>query len=221
MPSLTFKDIILLVKNAYICVAKAKICTPDGKFFLILNETDWLESTFSVVQTMVGNNTNADILTLSHRLSHAVECLNILSEHPAWDCSPRQLHLHGIKDSNSDVCSKCDHITPESWEGDVNVQNVSLVTVWNLGHHTLTSEFLAINIEEALLKLESKGYDMEFPFSQLTKDREASNNEGNDTSVTQASQTLSPQDTTTFISLLKPGEGGYCILNFGQATHLD
>ena len=49
MPSLTFKDLILLVKNAYFCVAKAKIHAPDSNFYLILNRTDRLESTFSVV----------------------------------------------------------------------------------------------------------------------------------------------------------------------------
>jgi len=85
MASLTFKDLILLVKNAYFCVAKAKIYTPDGNFYLILNGTDRLESTFGVVRSMVGNDTNADILTLGYRISHAVECLNILSEHPEWD----------------------------------------------------------------------------------------------------------------------------------------
>src|ERR1700677_1736686 len=70
MPSLTFKDIVLLVKNAYFCVAKVKICIPDGKFYLILNGTNRLESTFGMVRTMVGNDANADILTLGHRLSH-------------------------------------------------------------------------------------------------------------------------------------------------------
>ena len=49
MPSLTYKDIVLLVKNAYFCVAKAKICMPDSNFYLILNGTDRLESTFSMV----------------------------------------------------------------------------------------------------------------------------------------------------------------------------
>ena len=58
MPSLTFKDIILLVKNAYFCVAKAKIHMPDSDFYLILNGTDRLESTFGVVQTMVRNDAN-------------------------------------------------------------------------------------------------------------------------------------------------------------------
>ena len=114
MPSLTFKDIILLVKNAYFCVVKAKIHTPDGNFYLILNGTDRLESTFGVVQSMVGNDANANVLTLGYHLSHAVECLNILAEHLTWDRSPRCLHLHGIEDSNGDVHSKCDHITPES-----------------------------------------------------------------------------------------------------------
>lgn len=49
MPSLTFKDIILIIKNAYFCVTKAKIHTPDGKFYLVLNGTDQLESTFGMV----------------------------------------------------------------------------------------------------------------------------------------------------------------------------
>jgi hypothetical protein len=129
------------VKNTYFCVAKAKIRNPDGNFYIILNGTDRLESTFSVVRTMVGNDANADILTLGYRLTHAVECLNIISEHPVWDRGPRRLHLRGIEDSNGDVRSKCDHITPESWEGNVNVQNISLVTAWNLGRQTLASEF--------------------------------------------------------------------------------
>ena len=195
MPSLTFKDILLLVKNAYFCVAKAKIHTPDGKFYLVLNGTDRLESTFGMVRMMVGNNANADILTLGHRLSHAVECLNILSEHPDWDRGPRCLQLHGIEDSNGDVRSKCDHITPESWEGNVNVGNISLITAWNLGRQTLASEFLASDIEEALMELERKGYDMEFPFGQLAESPEASDNNDDDecdgTPDAQATQPLS------------------------------
>jgi hypothetical protein len=219
MPVLTFKDIILLVKNAYFCVAKAKICTPDGKFYLILNGTDRLESTFGVVQTMVGNDTNANILTLKHHLSHTVECLNILSEHPEWDCGPRCLHLCGIKDSNGDVRSKCDHITPESWEGNIDVRNISLVTAWNLGCHTLASEFPASDIEEALLELESKGHDMEFPFRKFAECPEASDDdECDDTSVPQPVQSLSSQDATKVISSLKPGEGECLIFNFGVAT---
>ena len=49
MPSLTFKDIIILVKNAFFCVAKVKISTPDGEFYIILLGTDCLKSTFGVI----------------------------------------------------------------------------------------------------------------------------------------------------------------------------
>jgi hypothetical protein len=52
---------------------------------------------------MVRNNANADVLTLRYHLSHAVECLNILSEHPVWDHAPRCLCLCGIEDGNGDV----------------------------------------------------------------------------------------------------------------------
>ena len=212
MPSLTFKDIILLVKNAYFCVAKAKICTPDGKFYLILNGTDRLESTFGVVRSMVGNDANADVLTLGYRLSHAVECLNILSEHPAWDRGPRRLRLCGIEDSNGDVRSKCDHITPESWEGCVNVRNVSLLTAWNLGRQKVCSDFPDINIEDALQELERKGHDMEFPFGQVAESlEEPDDDDYDDTPAAPDTQSLSTQDAGTLISSLKPGEGEYHI----------
>jgi hypothetical protein len=64
MPVLTFKDIIILVKKAFFCVVKAKIRTPDGEFYIVLLGTDRLKSTFSVIRSIVGNDTNADILTL-------------------------------------------------------------------------------------------------------------------------------------------------------------
>ncbi|KAH9034598.1 hypothetical protein EDB85DRAFT_1863906 [Lactarius pseudohatsudake] len=177
MPSLTFKDLILLVKNAYFCVAKAKINTPDGNFYLILIGTDRLESTFGIVRTMVGNDANADVLMLGYRLSHAVECLNILSEHPTWDRGPRRLHLRGIEDGNGNVLSKSDHITPASWEGNVNVRNISLVTAWNLGRRMVASEFPSNKIEDSLLELENKGHDMEFPFGQVTKTGDDNNSD--------------------------------------------
>ena len=219
MPSLTFKDIVLLVKNAYFCVAKAKIRAPDSKFYLILNGTDRLESTFGVVRTMVGSDTNADVLTLSYRLSHAVECLNILSEHPGWDRGPRRLHLRGIEDGNGDVHSKCDHITPESWEGNVNVRNISLVTAWNLGRQRVASEFLACNIEDTLLELESNGYDMEFPFGQVAESLEDFDNddESDGAPVVPDAPLLSTEDATTLISSLKPGEGE-CVL-YDDGSH--
>jgi hypothetical protein len=85
IPPLTHQDIILMVKNAFFCVAKAKINNPNGSFWLILLGTDRLEATFDLVRFMVGNDANANILSLTTRLTHAVECLNIFSQHPEWD----------------------------------------------------------------------------------------------------------------------------------------
>ena len=213
--SLTFKDIVLLVKNAYFCVAKAKIHTPDSNFYLILNGTDQFESTFGVVWTMVGSDANVDVLMLSYCLSHTVECFNILSEHPEWDHGPRNLHLCRIEDGNRDVHSKCDHITPKSWEGNVDVLNISLVTAWNLGCQMVVSEFPANNIEDVLLELENKGYDMEFPFGQVVENLKEfdSSDECNTTPVVPDAQLLSAEDVSTLISLLKLGEGE-CILYY-------
>ncbi|KAN0136492.1 hypothetical protein V8E53_005689 [Lactarius tabidus] len=87
MLSLTFKDIILLIKNAYFCVAKARICMP-------------------------GSATTSPL-------------------------------IHGK-------------------EGNVNARNL-----------VLTSEFLASKIKEALLELESKGHNMEFPFCQAKSPKES------------------------------------------------
>lgn len=63
---------------------------------------------------------------------------------------------------------KADHITPQSWVGDVNLCNVSVITSWNQGHQMVESKFSSAGIEEALVQLEKKGYDFTFPFGQRT-----------------------------------------------------
>ena len=127
LPPLTYKDIILMVKNAYFCVAKAKIRNPDGLFWLILLGTDQLETSFGIVQSMV--DANADMSSLTTRLSHSVECLNIFLKHPEWDHGPRWLKLPAIEDSNGNVISAVDHINPVSWKGDVRLRRITPVTV--------------------------------------------------------------------------------------------
>lgn len=157
---------------------------------------------------MVGNDANADVLTLRYHLSHTVECLNILSEHPTWDHGPRCLHLHGIEDGNGNVLSKSDHITPKSWEGNVNVWNISLITAWNLGCQHVISEFPASNIEEVLLELESKGYDMVFLFGQVAESLgEPDDNDNKCNSTPIAPDNPSTQDMVTLILSLNLGEG--------------
>lgn len=175
--ALTFWDIILLVKNAYFCVAKAKINTPTGKFWIILLGTDRLESTFGLVRSMVGNDSNVDALQISTRLSHAVECLNIFEKHPEWDRGARRLKLPAIEDANGDILAKVDHINPSSWKGDVSLSNVSLVTSWNAGRNLVEAEHLDLGIAHQLGELEKKGYDMTFPFGQQDVDEDEEEND--------------------------------------------
>jgi len=164
LQSLTFRDIILLVKNAYFCVAKTKVSSPNGKFWIILLGTNRLESTFGLVRSMVGTDKNADILQLGTRLSHAVECLNIFEKYPEWDRGPKRLRLPAIEDGNGNILAKVDHINPNSWTGDVRVANVSLATSWNLGRELAESEDPTHGIADLFSGLDQSGYDMYAPF---------------------------------------------------------
>jgi hypothetical protein len=62
-----------MVKNAYFCVAKAKVDDPHGKFWIILLGTDRLEVLFGILRTMVGNDANLDLLQLGLRLTGTTE----------------------------------------------------------------------------------------------------------------------------------------------------
>ena len=188
LQTLTFRDIILLVKNAFFCVAKSKVSVPDGKFWIILLGTDRLESTFGLVRSMVGNDRNVDILQLGTRLSHAVECLNIFEKYPHWDHGPKRLKLPAIEDGNGDVLAKVDHINPDSWKGDVRLANVLLVTSWNSGRHMVESQYSTTGIHDKLAELDRNGYDMTFPFGTEDVDDEESEEdvEEHDQETTQA-----------------------------------
>jgi hypothetical protein len=69
IPNALFIDIAIMVKNIFFCVAKAKIDHPCGPFFILLLGTDHLESLFGILCTMVGNDTNLDILQLALRVT--------------------------------------------------------------------------------------------------------------------------------------------------------
>jgi len=62
IPVQTYFDVMSMAKNVYLCVAKAQRDNPTGRFFIILLGTDGLEKIFGKVQSMVGNDTNADLL---------------------------------------------------------------------------------------------------------------------------------------------------------------
>lgn len=208
MPSLTYKDIIILVKNPFFSIAKAKISTPDMEFYIILLGTDHLESTFGIVQSIVGNDANADLLTLTYQLSHVVECLNIFAEHPSWDCSTQQLNLCGIEDGNGNIIMKADHIAPQSWVGDVSLQNISIITSWNHGCQIVELEFPSAGIAEALLQLEKEGHNLMFPFGQHTEDDfQDSNDEEERETPAIVPEPLSAQAAAEVILTTPLGEG--------------
>ena len=99
---------------------------------------------------MVGTNANADVLSLTTQLMHTVECLNIFSKHPEWDCEPYRLTLWAIKDGNKDVVSKVNHISPSSWKGSINLENMLPIIAWNEGCEMVESEFQSLKIAELL-----------------------------------------------------------------------
>ena len=56
MPRPSYLDIVLMVKNAYFCVAKMKVDNPTANFYLILLGTDRLETFFGLIRTAVGTD---------------------------------------------------------------------------------------------------------------------------------------------------------------------
>ncbi|KAF8676640.1 hypothetical protein AX14_004851 [Amanita brunnescens Koide BX004] len=165
IPSQTYFDIMLMIKNAYFCVSKAKVWTPGDKFYLVLMGTDRLEGAFSVSHTMNGTDHNCDVYQLANHLANIAECAIILAEHRKWDRGPRHLKLQAIEDENGDISGKMDHINLASWKGDVHVSNVLPITSWNLGRQQVEHKFATLNVAQALHSLELRqDVDMAFPF---------------------------------------------------------
>ncbi|KAF8330041.1 uncharacterized protein EI90DRAFT_3124859 [Cantharellus anzutake] len=139
IPATLYRDIQIMVKNAYFCVAKAKYETPNRKFFLILLGTDRLEWMFGFICAENGYNVNVSTYSLSNRTSGAVECHAILSKHPEWDRGPCRLWLQGISNAGG-IEQKVDHINPASWRGNIYVANVQLAPAWRAGHYLVKND---------------------------------------------------------------------------------
>ncbi len=124
---------MITIMNVYFCVARAKVDTPNGVFYMILLGTDGLEKLFGILHTIVGNNANVDMLQLITRLTGTTKVANILSRWPDWDHGMQQLHLPALAQDSSQVPENEDHLTPFSWRGDVTLSSVSLQTCWQQG----------------------------------------------------------------------------------------
>jgi hypothetical protein len=140
IPTNLFLDLLLMIKNAFFCVAKSKIDNPDGLFWIMLLGTDRLEIVFGILRTMIGNDANMDMLQLVSRLSGCTEVANILAKYPQWDRSPRRLKVPAISRDSKELPDAADHINPASWRGNVEVKNVSLQTSWRRGRRLVETE---------------------------------------------------------------------------------
>ncbi|KAN0109249.1 hypothetical protein V8E52_009433 [Russula decolorans] len=163
MPAQSYTDIILMVKNAYFCVAKTKVDNPRGKFYLISLGTDRLETFFGLIRTAVGTDANVDMLQLGSRASGLTEVAVILAEHPEWDYGTRRLMLPVFSKAEGNFTSKADHINPRDWRGDVSVANVNLHSCWLIGRKRASE--LIPDMESVLDAL--SGNDMLSPLGKL------------------------------------------------------
>ncbi|KAJ7892243.1 hypothetical protein B0H14DRAFT_3688388 [Mycena olivaceomarginata] len=141
MPTQTFVNLMVMIKNVFFCVAKTKVDIPDGKFWLILLGTDRLETFFGLLRSAIGPDSNVDLLQLANRASGLCEIAVIMAEHPEWDRAPRRLKLPAVGEAGKILPSKFDHLNPTSWRGNTEVRNVSPLACWIQGRK-LIEDFL-------------------------------------------------------------------------------
>lgn len=137
IPTTLYIDLIMMVKNVYFCVAKAKIDTPNDDFSIILLGTDRLETLFGCLRTIIGNDANVDNYQLGSRLTGTMESANILALHPEWDKAPRRLHLPSVSQDASEIPASADHISPRSWRAPQALSSLTPPTVWIRGRRKL------------------------------------------------------------------------------------
>ena len=169
LPTNLYIDLMIMVKNVYFCIAKAKVDDLSGEFWIILLGTDRLEELFGILRTMVGSDANLDILQLISRLAGTTEVSNILAKYPHWDRSPRRLKLSALLRESKEIPDSADHIKPASWKGNVYVQDVSLQTSWNRGQYIVEQE--CETLSSVLRKLNNTdGIEILAPFGTLLFD---------------------------------------------------
>ncbi|KAN0128038.1 hypothetical protein V8E53_014139 [Lactarius tabidus] len=190
MPVQSYLDIILMIKNTFFCVAKAKVDNPSRSFFLISLGTDHLETFFGLVCTAIGTDVNIDTLQLGSHASGLTKVAAILAEHPEWDYGTCQLSLPIFSKETWEFTSKADHINPKDWCGNISVSNVNLHTCWLLRQKQAAE--LIPGMEAALGTL--TGIDMLSPLGTLL--------------VNQQHETEDPcdEDDTLDVSIQDPSE---------------
>ncbi|KAF6764939.1 hypothetical protein DFP72DRAFT_839943 [Ephemerocybe angulata] len=145
IPTLLYIDIILMIKNMFFCVAKAKTDTPHGVFFIVILGTDRLEIQFGILRTMVGNDCNLDILQISDRTSGVIDIADILAKHPDWDKGPRRMQLPTLQRTEDrtmdEMPQSSDHLSPKYLKGDYTLIKFTLQTCWRQGRRLAETKY--------------------------------------------------------------------------------
>jgi hypothetical protein len=172
-PNLLYTDIMIMIKNVYFCVGKAKINNPLGSFFIILLGTDRLETLFGIIRSMIGTDCGVDALQLGERTTSTAHVAEILGKHPEWDSSPRRMRLTLITREGTvtgKISSKVDHFSPSMWIGDTSLATVNLQTSWLRGFSLCIENSRLESIRPQLLNLnalDDTGIDILRPLGTL------------------------------------------------------
>ncbi|KJA13394.1 hypothetical protein HYPSUDRAFT_151636, partial [Hypholoma sublateritium FD-334 SS-4] len=171
IPVQTYFDVMSMIKNVYFCVAKTQLDDPDADFWTVLLGTDGLEKVFGKVRTIVGNDTNADQLQLTNRIDGAVQCVNILEQHPEWGGQARRLNVKPLFNENnsptSEITSKYDHISPRSFTGDLSVGKVVLRGCWLSGRRIAEKTLEDGQMKSPFADMDKEGgFDILCPFGK-------------------------------------------------------
>ena len=213
MPTQSYIDIMIMVKNVFYCVAKAKVDNPHSNFYPILLGTDRLETFFGLIRTAVGTDTNVDILQLGSRASGLTEVALILAEHPEWDLGTRRLALPRITKVHQDgeITSKFDHISPKDWRGNASVARVNLHSCWLLGRQqAITCIPGAGNVFEQLLAEDAPNIDMLSPLGTLLVNQRDPEHDGEDQCEDDNPNDFSPEE-----AMLQPSDAVQEVNNSG------
>jgi hypothetical protein len=143
IPTPLFIDIGIMVKNAFFCIAKAKMDHPNQPFFLALLGTDRLKSLFGILCTMVGNDTNLNVLQLALHITSTTEVLTILAKHLEWDRGPHRLCLPTVSKNLDKLSKTLDHIGPTAYQchDKLHPSGLTLATPWKRGQLSMEEEY--------------------------------------------------------------------------------
>ncbi|EIW81501.1 hypothetical protein CONPUDRAFT_55848, partial [Coniophora puteana RWD-64-598 SS2] len=150
LPVPLYVDIMIMIKNVYFTVAKAKVGSPTIPFYLVLLGTDRVESLFGVLRTMIGNDANLDMIQLGDRSTSTVSVANIFARYPRWDKAPRRLHLPSL-DRNEIPLRDADHINPRSFRSNLIPANVTLLTCWKQGRRLIEDAYPSLKARLAFV----------------------------------------------------------------------